>query len=621
MKLRCKQMISTLLVVIMLLGAMPETALAEGTSATQISSTSGVTVSTSNEFMLALGQKISPITVKGVISVGDQADASGRMRPVMIPEGTQIIGVPGSNLIFRSPMQLAGNNVTFSNIELNFSSSNALQGVAHREIYLAGHSLTLDGVKTYMKGNDGSLGDFGGTESELLPTVYGGGYPGTTVGDSASLTIRNSNEKTMFKAIYMGNDKSQDHEAYTGKASLIIDTKPVVREGVYTDKNVQAEIRILNNGGLGNVAAKTFIGNENTTLSLSGASMYGSVIEGIGTLELKDGTYVETLSSEFQDIVMRGNACLNLNQAGNVTVKGKFDSSDPDQDGKERTLLLDPEGSLTIQGDISGKTIFYTGVRNFPANTLISGKKYIIGRTNDTVSPGSEFALPANSIYDDRYILDYTNGAWITNMVNQPIEKVEIGRVEIVSAPSAIDLSKIIYDGLKDEVPTAAPVNIFWYDKKGNRLSNEVVWNNGFVDESLLIIKTEYWKKGNQDAKTDWGNSIVLEQSEVQEGLYYLGAQGNSKEGEYTLLFCSEPIDTLNLITVADVKAAVANKVKEELTIDFYRPSTGTSQTDLNDSSIQVEPIPNQKYTGQVIKPEVKIQQWTKLSPRNGLYR
>ena len=49
----------------------------------------GITVYTRDEFMDALKQKKSPITVAAVISVGDEAETDGRMRPVLIPSGLQ----------------------------------------------------------------------------------------------------------------------------------------------------------------------------------------------------------------------------------------------------------------------------------------------------------------------------------------------------------------------------------------------------------------------------------------------------------------------------------------------------------------------------------------------------
>ena len=109
----------------------------------------GVMVSSREEFMSALEQKKSPIVVDGLITIGDQAEEGGRMLPVMIPGGTVIRGKgEGSILNSRSPIQLMGDGVEFQSLELTFESSDALGSVPHREIFLAGHSLTMDAVDT-----------------------------------------------------------------------------------------------------------------------------------------------------------------------------------------------------------------------------------------------------------------------------------------------------------------------------------------------------------------------------------------------------------------------------------------------------------------------------------------
>lgn len=197
-----------------------------------------ITVTTSDQFMAALASGNSPITVDGLITVVGETDPDKRQRPIMIPGGTEIVGAgPGSQLNNWGPIQLDGDGVVFRDIKLTFDSSDSLGSIPHREIFLAGRSLTLDNVNTYLEGNDGSLGGFGGTESELLPTVYAGGYRGTDVGDQAALTVQNANSETMFKSIYMGHDAGQyDMTPYTGSAVLNLDARTLSRSGVYTDR-------------------------------------------------------------------------------------------------------------------------------------------------------------------------------------------------------------------------------------------------------------------------------------------------------------------------------------------------------------------------------------------------
>ena len=159
----------------------------------------GVTVKSPEEFMAALQNHQSPITVSGSITIGGAVSGDKRMLPVKIPGGTVIQGTDGSSIVSRSPIQLEGDNVHFQDIELNFNSTDAMGSVPHREIFLGGYSLTLDNVSTYLEGGGGASGGLLGSEKELLPTVYAGGFTGSAVGSGASLTVTNSNDKTIFK--------------------------------------------------------------------------------------------------------------------------------------------------------------------------------------------------------------------------------------------------------------------------------------------------------------------------------------------------------------------------------------------------------------------------------------
>ena len=125
----------------------------------------GVVVTNNDGFLKALREKKSPVIIQGIVTVANGAEASGRMRPIMIPAGTVIRGGNAESILCtRAPLQIEGDGVTIEDLTIQFESSNALGSVVHREIYLAGHSLTLDHVATYLEGNGGSFGDLGGTE-------------------------------------------------------------------------------------------------------------------------------------------------------------------------------------------------------------------------------------------------------------------------------------------------------------------------------------------------------------------------------------------------------------------------------------------------------------------------
>ena len=74
-----KKKLSMLLIAAMLLGGIQIPVLAQD---------NGVTVYNNNEFMEALSQGKSPITVGPAVTIVNGADADGRMRPVVIPGGT-----------------------------------------------------------------------------------------------------------------------------------------------------------------------------------------------------------------------------------------------------------------------------------------------------------------------------------------------------------------------------------------------------------------------------------------------------------------------------------------------------------------------------------------------------
>ena len=163
---------------------------------------------------------------------------------------------------------------------------------------LAGHSLTIDNVKTYLAGGDNSFGDLGGTEAELLPTVYAGGYTGTVNGKNASLTVVNSNEKTMFQGIYMGHGEGTDRKSpYQGSAQLKLDGKVIVRDSVDVSENSQAEIEIT--GGQYGTKAKTYLGNENTTLTLRQGILEDASVKQVGNLVIDQGGCLGTVTGAF----------------------------------------------------------------------------------------------------------------------------------------------------------------------------------------------------------------------------------------------------------------------------------------------------------------------------------
>ncbi len=388
-----RKKLSVLLIAAMFLGVVQSPMIAHGSQDEAI-------VTSPSEFQDALNQGKSVITVNGLITIGNKAEESGRMLPVTIPGGTTIQGTAGSILNCRCPLQLAGDNVTFRDIELTLESSDALGSVPHREIYLAGHSLTLDNVKTYLEGG-ANLGPFGGTEEELLPTIYAGGYPNTEVGDNASLTIQNSNDKTNIQGIYMGHGPGVHKDVpYTGAATLRMDVKAAVRDAVDTSMNSQAEIIV---SGSANKYAKAnqYVGNENTVLTLQGCEMPSAQLENIGNVVVADGAVMALKSTTLHNATLKNGGCLNTKEASQVQVTGDFTGvSDPGE--KRGVLVLNQSGSVVIHGKVTGTTQFQTNHHLMPG-AILANRQYI--KANPANAVYRNFVL-AEKYFDDGYRLN-----------------------------------------------------------------------------------------------------------------------------------------------------------------------------------------------------------------------
>ena len=521
----------------------------------------GVTVSTQDEFMAALQQHKSPITVNAQITIGKDADTDGSMLPVKIPGDTVIRGTENGILNSRSPIQLEG-DVCFQDIKLTFSSSNALGSVPHREIFLAGHSLTFDNVKTFLEG--GSLGALGSTEKELLPTVYAGGYTNTQIGENASLTVRNSNSETMFQAVYMGHEAESDNKVpYQGTAEVNLDTRAIVRERVDTSKNSRAEINIA--GGVNDYAkTEEYYGNENTTLTLSQSMIDGAVVEGVGNIVVADKGCLTSTTDTYGNVTLQRGGCLDVNGVSDVFISGNFTGvSDPQEE--RGILVVKQEGIVTIGGKVTGTTQFQTQSRLFPGSFHRDWPYISANAENASIH---NFVLSQKSI-DAGYKLNYNEGNWTVGSAGEEDTK-KIGEIKIVSSPSEVNLSKI----METQDGTVPDENVFfeiiWKDTDGNEISAEEAEELALYEMDYIFkIKTEYWESDAPDIqeKTDWNNAITLMTSPEHPGKYFLQAHDGAKTGDYTFLFCSEYyIDDLN--TVGDVKE-LKDLIKAECKVSF----------------------------------------------------
>ncbi len=564
MRVNIKKGLCMLLTAALAVGCIQKPVSAQNVNPLRLMEEGDLIVST-EEFMLALQQHKSPIVIAPdkVITIGEAVDSDKRMLPVKIPADTVICGTGNSSINSRSPIQLEG-DVCFQDIKLTFSSSQSLGSVAHREIFLAGHGLTFDNVATFLKGGD-SLGELGGAEKELLPTVFAGGYTNTQIGDSAPLTVRNSNDKTMFQAVYMGHETESDNKVpYEGAAVLNLDAGATVREQVDVSRNSMAEITI-SGGENENGKANKFLGNENTILTLSGCKLDNATVEHVGNLVVQDQAGLTSQTATYGNVTLKQGGCLDIDAVETVLISGDFTGGGQAQE-ENGILVVDQNSSVNIMGSVTGTTRFQTGSRLFPGGLDI-GRAYITAGENQ--ASVHNFVLSDRNI-ENGYKLDYEKGVWSVSRESQG-EIREVGEIEIVSSPSDVVISQIMSDQ-DDTIPNEnVYFEIVWKDTLGNEFRIDEVEELGLYQfDYIFLIKSDYWESNEPQIqeKTDWSNAIALTTSEDHPGKYFLEAFEGAKAGGYTVLFCSDscsdPLDS-----VRDVKE-LKHLVKAECKVAFW---------------------------------------------------
>ena len=531
-----------------------------------VAAETAVTVSNENEFLSALAQKQKNIIVTGSFSVTGQTETNGQMIPIEIPGATVITGNNVGDITFRGPIQIMGDGVVIRDIQIGFSSANTMNSVPHREIFLAGHSLTLDNVKTYLPGGGGSgLGGFAGTEKELLPTVYAGGYhSNTAVGTNASLTVTNANNKTMFQDIYLGHEASAGQRTvYTGSAKLELDADAKIRGTISAENTSLASLDFLGDQkGYDEITLSEIKGNDKTVMTVKNCAVLGVVTTGVKDILLDAGGRLQPKdeTAQLNNVTLKNGGCLDLTQVLDALVKGSFTgSNDAASRGK---LVLNKDGHVQIDGQISGVTQFQTVSHVIPG-TILSGHAYI---ASENGTAGS-FVLSDTAIKNN-YSLIHKNGTWTPYINYVPVER-ELGSIEVKSYPKNVVIN-YIPTNMEDKTGDRPYLNVIWKDQDGEAYTFDDVVNNESFYDNMVLIRSDYWNSDDEEIqqKTDWINPIRLDVDENEPDHYYLIAYGKVQTGKYTLLFCLEPIEG-QLDTVADVKAAVKDIVKAEIEINF----------------------------------------------------
>ena len=470
------------------------------------------------------------------------------MRPVQIPGGTVITGNGTGSITSRSPIQIVGDDVRISDIELVFSSSNSLNSVPHREIFLAGHSLTLDNVSTYLEGAAGSLGGLGGTEKELLPSVYAGAYYDTFCGNMARLTIEHANKMTVFQKIELSHDAvNGQRTGYNGEAWFQSDAAVKIREGIAAQSNGLVNISFIGDGS-DELSLSYVKGNINTKMSLQGCTLFCDQVESVSQIVLEENGCLQpgSQTQQLENVTIKKGGCLDLSSISGAKIAGSFTGGSNEAYG---ILVLSPNGGLQIDGQIQGVTQFQTG------NRVISGALYDKHTyIRSAYGKAGNFILSQKDI-NNKYSLIHKDGGW--TVYRNYVESVrEVDDLEVISCPEQVNMNEMTD-------PQATALKLVWKDSQGKRYETDEVEQEQLYD-AMVAIRSSYWQSNQaEDQKqTDWICPIHLESDEEAPDTYYLVSHGEMKAGEYTLLFFKEPLEE-ELVTVADVKAQKSNILKE----------------------------------------------------------
>ena len=506
-----------------------------------------VTVQDETSFMRALAQGKN-ILVDGRITIGSEVESNGQMRPVQIPGGTVITGNGTGSITSRSPIQIVGDDVRISDIELVFSSGNSLNSVPHREIFLAGHSLTLDNVSTYLEGAAGSLGGLGGTEKELLPSVYAGAYYDTFCGNMARLTIEHANKMTVFQKIELSHDAvNGQRTGYNGEAWFQSDAAVKIREGIAAQSNGLVNISFIGDGS-DELSLSYVKGNINTKMSLQGCTLFCNQVESVSQIVLEENGCLQpgSQTQQLENVTIKKGGCLDLSSISGAKIAGSFTGGSNEAYG---ILVLSPNGGLQIDGQIQGVTQFQTG------NRVISGALYDKHTyIRSAYGKAGNFILSQKDI-NNKYSLIHKDGGW--TVYRNYVESVrEVDDLEVISCPEQVNMNEMTD-------PQATALKLIWKDSQGKRYETDEVEQEQLYD-AMVAIRSSYWQSNQaEDQKqTDWICPIHLESDEEAPDTYYLVSHGEMKAGEYTLLFFKEPLEE-ELVTVADVKAQKSNILKE----------------------------------------------------------
>lgn len=508
------------------------------------------------KFIQAAKQGNVRIVVKSGVSLAVQnpdnaatepsGSQKGRMKPVLFAAGTEVIGESGATLSFRSPIQLTGNDVSFQDIAMKFNSSDALSSIPHREIFLAGYSLTLNNVAT---NNELGSGSFGASESNLLPLVFAGGYKSTSdnnynIGDHAQLTVTNAKDgQTRFQAIYLDHSDTLSAgnlvhapiaTTYTKPVTLNLASKTEIIDGskgnvnfpsgIFAKNTEKATINFIGESGTSpSVPAFTLDGTTNTTVKLTNVSLdTRSTLKNVGEVIIGDkAEYLlnDSFSTNNSVNKLTLNAGGTLKPTGSVILKGNFV-------GGGTIYFYDEKDKLEIQGTVSGQTALTQFGSLQPGHRIT---------TNRDVSKDA-FTME-HSTYT--LVSQEKNGKlhWIVQNSSSSIPALgsvmfKMGTYQILELTVKLNELQSGYDSQEFKAVCSDPSDRYI---NPNESDYELLLGN------YAAVKSSYWDEkdsGKYNDRTDWAGEILMGKVSNSDDMFHLYIGDKHKQAEdYTLLF------------------------------------------------------------------------------------
>ncbi len=344
------------------------------------------TVSTEDELVAAIhNANISNIQLTKTITLRSTDSASGAVLPVYFDTPKTITATEGSTLYFHGPMEL-GADVTFKDMSVIFNSSGALNSKAQREIFLNGHSLTLDNVNTWLECNDG-LGTFGcasGQTGAIIPSVYGGSSTysqgqGKTQGSHAQLVVRNartgSADSTALQVVDMSKGES-DATGYNGKASVTLDARTTVTDGISTAGTSESTVTLNASAISSSSKLGSLTGGANSTLTLDKGNQnnpgFYTKSNGFTNTVLNGVTLMPQAGSTFTNLTLPAGSLIDLSNTGDSNKYLTKITVDGDLVGGGTMRVSYTVSTITVNGQVSGTTLVTP-----PNSTLFQGHGYI----------------------------------------------------------------------------------------------------------------------------------------------------------------------------------------------------------------------------------------------------